>query len=271
MRLFAPKQAPAGTVSTDFCCRRDGLALRGVECRPTGSGRLPAAIVCHGFMANQSTVAQYTQALAGWGYAAYRFDFNGGSAMGSKSEGKTTDMPVLTEVADLEAVLDHVKALPYIDKDNILLMGCSQGGFVAALTAAKHSSEVAKLALFYPALCIPDDARAGSMMMAKFDPANVPQQLRCGPMRLGRRYVTDVLTMDPFAEIVPYTGPVLIVHGTQDSIVAPDYARRAYAAYQSRPQVAPVTLRMIAGGGHGFGKKHDAEALRVLQQFVQRP
>ena len=271
MALFQrKKKVPEGVCVTEFSCVRDGLTLRGKEYRPAGTD-LPAAIVSHGFMATHATVTQYAGALAGMGYAAYCFDFNGGSVMGSKSDGKTTEMSVLTEVADLEAVIDHVSALPYIRQNAFLLMGCSQGGFVSALTAAKRKkAQIARLVLFYPALCIPDDARAGKMMMAKFDPQNVPEQFRCGPMRLGRRYVTDVQAMDPFAEIAVYDGPVLIVQGTKDAIVAPDYARRAAEAYGGRPDAgASVQLEMIEGGAHGFSKAHDVIAIEVLQRFAQ--
>ena len=252
----------------DFACVRDGLTIRGTEYRPNGS-RLPAAIVNHGFMANQKTVLRYARQLAEAGYAAYCFDFNGGSAAGSKSDGKTTEMSVLTEVMDLEAVIGHVVSLPYIDSAHVLLMGCSQGGFVSALTAAKRGKQVSKLVLFYPAFCIPDDARAGKMMFARFDPHNVPEIVKCGPMKLGRRYVTDVLELDPFAEITSYPGPVLIVHGMKDGIVHPDYARRAYEAYCGRPGTdAPVYLKMIEGGGHGFSGKHDVIATEWLRRFV---
>ncbi len=149
-------------------------------------------------------------------------------------------------------------------------MGCSQGGFVSALTAAKRKEQVSQLVLFYPALCIPDDARAGKMMFARFDPHNVPERFNCGPMRLGRCYVTDVLDMDPFAEITPYPGPVLIVHGTDDSIVHPDYSQRAFEAYSKRcAPGASVCLEMIEGGAHGFSRKHDVLALEKLDSFLQ--
>lgn len=184
-----------------FSCSREGLTIRGTEYRPAGVN-LPAAIVSHGFMANQDTVRHYARHLAEIGYAAYCFDFNGGSVMGSKSTGKTTDMSVLTEVMDLEAVIAHVLQLPHVDSDKgVVLMGCSQGGFVSALTAAKRKAQVSQLVLFYPALCIPDDAHAGKMMFARFDPHNVPERFNCGPMKLGQRYVTDVLDMEPFMEI----------------------------------------------------------------------
>lgn len=268
--FFKKNDLPAGVQEAPFACQRDGLTIRGTEYRPAGRD-LPVAIVCHGFMAFQDTVRQYAKMLAGMGYAAYCFDFCGGSVVKGKSDGATTDMSVLTEVEDLKAVIAHVQSLPYTG-DELLLMGCSQGAFVSALVAAQHPGLVAKLALFYPALCIPDDARAGKMMFARFDPQNVPERINCGPMKLGARYVTDVIGMDPFAEIAPYQGPVLIVHGTKDKIVHPDYAQRAWLTYSTRPGCVPesVELQFIDGGAHGFSKKHDALAMEHLRKFAQR-
>ena len=248
---------------TTFECKRGGLTIRGTEYRPEGEN-LPVVIVSHGFMAWQDTVRHYAKELARMGYCAYCFDFCGGSVMKKgKSDGATTDMSVLTEVQDLEAVIEYVQSLPYTGNE-LLLMGCSQGGFVSALVAAKHPGLVNKLVLFYPALCIPDDARAGKMMFAKFDPKNIPERLNCGPMKLGRCYPADVIDMDPIAEIKPYHGPVLIVHGTKDNIVNPDYARQAQRAYPN------AELHIIEGGAHGFSKKHDAIAIAHLRRFAGR-
>ena len=248
---------------TTFECKRDDLTIRGTEYRSVG-GSLPVAIVSHGFMAWQDTVRQYAKELARMGYCAYCFDFCGGSVMKKgKSDGATTDMSVLTEVRDLEAVIEYTQSLPYTGNE-LLLMGCSQGGFVSALVAAKHPELVNKLVLFYPALCIPDDARAGKMILAKFDPKNIPECLNCGPMKLGRCYVTDVIGMDPYEEIKPYRGPVLIVHGTKDKIVKLDYSRQAQRSYPN------AKLHIIEGGAHGFGKKHDAIAIAHLRRFLDR-
>ena len=54
-----------GMSESGFECSREGLTIRGTEYRPAGSN-LPAAIVCHGFMANQSTVRHYARYLAKW-------------------------------------------------------------------------------------------------------------------------------------------------------------------------------------------------------------
>lgn len=251
-----------------FLCKREELTIRGTEYRPEGE-KLPIAIVSHGFMANQDIVRHYAKRIAELGYAAYCFDFCGGCAENGKSDGATTDMSVLTEVKDLLAVIAYAKSLAYTDASNITLMGCSQGGFVSALTAKKLGAEVSNLILFYPALCIPDDARAGKMMFARFDPKNIPDIIKCGPMKLGRCYVSDVIGLNPFEEICGYQGRTLIVHGTRDDIVALRYAKQAYEEYQkNRTGDQLVKLRIIEGGMHGFTKNHDEAAIVELVEFL---
>lgn len=262
LRTFFRKEAPAEPFREQpFSCTRGNLTIRGTQYRPEGEN-LPVAIVCHGFMAFQDTVRHYARELARMGYCAFCFDFCGGSAAKGQSDGATTDMSVLTEVEDLEAVIAYVQGLPYTGS-GLVLMGCSQGGFVSALTAAKHPQLVSRLVLLYPALCIPDDARAGKMMFARFDPNNLPDRIRCGPMLLGRCYPADVIRMDPFEEIRPYRGKVLILHGTRDKIVSPDYSRRAQRAYPN------AKLHLLEGAGHGFSKKQDAIVFARLRQFLK--
>ena len=240
--IFKKPVLSDGITESTFECKRDGLTIRGTIYRPKGD-HLPIAIVCHGFMAWQDSVKHYAAFLAEMGYVAFTFDFCGGSAMCGKSDGKTTEMSVLTETKDLKAVIEYVRNLSYTDSEKILLMGCSQGGFVSALVAAKNNFPIEKLVLFYPALCIPDDARAGKMMMVRFDPQNVPDTFRCGPMKLGRCYAMD--------------------------------AKRAAEAYKSTMPIGMqeskrVQLHFIDGGGHMFSKKHDVIAMKLLKEFAAK-
>lgn len=266
--VFKEPELKEGMKESTFECKRDELTIRGTEYRPEGDN-LPIAIVSHGFMGYQDTVKYYTSILAGMGYAAYCFDFNGGGvAVKNISDGKTKDMSVVTEVADLEAVIDYVSTLPYVNKNKIVLMGCSQGAFVSAIVAAKNKYPVDKLALFYPAVSIPDDARNGRMILATFDPKNVPETFLCGPMELGRRYVTDVIDMDAFEMIKGYKGKVCIVHGTDDKVVNVTYSKRAAETYKSFG--ADVTLHIIDGGEHVFSPEHDVIAVEKLKEFIEK-
>lgn len=109
-------------------------------------------------------------------------------------------------------------------------------------------------------------------MFAKFDPDNIPEIVKCGPMKLGKCYVEDVIRMNPYQEISGYVGDVLIVHGTKDTIVNVKYAETAYETYlESRKQnnaSNKVKLHIMEGGAHGFSKKHDAIAIGQIIEFV---
>ena len=250
-----------------FSCERDGLTIKGTVFLPKGKTDCPIAVISHGFMANQMFSQIHAQNLAKMGYAAFCFDFCGGTLVGS-SDGDSTDMSVLTETEDLKAVIEFAKEQSYTDENELVLLGCSQGGFVSAIVAAEMKEEVDALILLYPALCIPDDARSGEMMFAKFDPQNVPETFWCGPMKLGRRYVTDVIEMDPYEIINQYTGKVLIIHGNQDETVDISYALRAVETYSQAG--ADVEMKIIDKGGHMFFRPiHAYKALGYIREYVR--
>ena len=250
-----------------FSCERDGLTIKGTVFLPKGKTDCPIAVISHGFMANQMFSQIHAQNLAKMGYAAFCFDFCGGTLVGS-SDGDSTDMSVLTEAEDLKAVIEFAKSQSYTDENELILLGCSQGGFVSAIVAAEMKEEVDALILLYPALCIPDDARSGEMMFAKFDPQNVPETFWCGPMKLGRRYVTDVIEMDPYEIINQYTGKVLIIHGNQDETVDISYALRAVETYSQAG--ADVEMKIIDEGGHMFFRPtHAYKALGYIREYVR--
>lgn len=243
-----------------FECRRDGLIIRGYEYR-SGEGRRPVLILSHGYLATQSMCTGYAKLAAELGYAAFTYDFNGGGLL-SKSSGKSKDMTVLTEVRDLLAVIDYVKQLPDTDSGDISLLGCSQGGVVSALAAKQLKDRVKKLILLYPALCIPDDARAGRMMFARFDPAHIPDVIQRFPMKLGGDYARCVNGWQVKDIVGGYDGPVLFLHGTADQVVALHYAREAVKEYPH------VEYHEIQGGQHMFKGRHDREAKEYIRRFL---
>lgn len=250
----------------EFICMRGENRIHGTVFYEYGWNKLPIAIVSHEFMLNRLFSRRYARLLAKLGYAAFCYDFCGGGAL-SQSDGRTANMSVLTELEDLSAVVEYARSLDYTDENRILLMGCSQGGLVSALYAAQHPADVERLVLFYPALSIPDDARKGSMMRAHFDPENIPETFRCGPMKLGRCYAEDAMRLDPYADICDYKGDVLFLHGDADRIVDIEYSRRAEKTYTQSG--AKVAFHIIKGAGHIFLKPaHDKTAKNILKDFL---
>ena len=259
-----------GTERRNFSCYRDGLKINGTLFLPKTrkNEKLPIAIVCHEFMANQLFSFPYAKALAGIGFAAFCFDFCGGGLV-STSWGSRRDMSVLTEISDLKAVIRFAQSLSNTDESELLLVGCSQGGLVAALTAAQMPETVNGLVLLYPALCIPDAARGGEMLWLKFDPSHIPEKMHAGPMPLGRRYAADVMNMDAFRQIAGYSGKVLLLHGDKDTIVDISYAEKAESVY--RAAGADVRFVVIPGGKHIFRKPSQIrQATQEITAFVRK-
>ena len=251
-----------------FYCDRKGLRIYVREFLEEGmeEGKFPAVVVSHGFGADSTGSEAYCRILAKAGYAVFSFDFCGGSLPGAgKSDGVSTDMSIQSECRDLEAVLGHVRALPYVDRDHITLMGESMGGFVSALTAAGHPEEVENLILWFPALCIPDHARLGRLGGAEYDVSAGPEVIECGNgMKLGRSFHEQIKGMDPYLEIGRFPGRVLLIQGMKDSVVNYSYAVKAKEAF--RP--GQCSLQLIRQADHGFAGSHWESAVQSMLLFL---
>lgn len=253
---------------TEFSCTRDGLTIRGTEYRcemlPEQQKRCPIAVICHGFGGNQYDLVFYAKEFADMGYSVYCFDFCGGCVVG-KSDGSSLDMTIDTEAADLKAVLDYAKGLPYTDEEHILLAGGSQGGYVAGIVAAERADEIERLLLFYPALCIPDAARTGTLGGANYDVNRVPEAIDTFGVRISKKFHDGVVDKDAVAQICGYRGPVLLIHGSEDMVVNILYARQAAEAYEN------CRLQILEGAGHGFTQKQREEVIVSVREFLEEP
>lgn len=242
-------------ITTTFECKRDVFTIRGKEIHKKGSeGKLIPIIISHGFTGDMNGTTPYGEFLAENGYRAFVFDFCGGGFHTISDGSFEDDMTPITETYDLKSVIDYVTSRDDVNAEKLILMGCSQGGFVSSLVAAQLNERVNQLILFYPALCIPDDARNGSMQVIHFDPNHIPDHVGVSPMRVCGDYPRSVLKIDIFKEIIGYHGPVFIIHGTADQIVPVRYAKKANEVYQANGN--NVHLELIEGAPHGFFKEN---------------
>ena len=102
------KAAPAFKVE-EQSFQRNGMKIYGKLFLPNSVSPVPLVILSHGFGGNHGGVKGYAAAFAEQGIAAYIFDFIGGGNH-IKSDGKMTEMSVLTEAEDLTVILDNLKA-----------------------------------------------------------------------------------------------------------------------------------------------------------------
>ena len=233
------------TAIRPFKIMSNGVRLAGYIMIPkNASGKLPTVIVSHGFGSNMLISYSYAKVFVDMGYAAVCYDFpNSGSSLFSGGSG--VNMSVIDNKEDLKNLLAYVRNLNFVDPDHIILAGCSQGGMVTALTAPEVEDKIERIILYYPALCIPDDARKGNVIGTKIDPNNVPDTFRAIVFKVGKKYPLDSMKLDPYKEICGFKKPVFIVHGKEDMIVSNEYSVRAQKNYPD------CTLKLIHGD-HGF-------------------
>lgn len=218
----------------------------------------PTVILSHGFNSSSMLNEGYAESFAKNGYAAYIFDFCGGSPS-TKSDGDTKEMSVLTEYQNLSDVMDQIKALDYVDGSQLFLFGLSQGGFISAYTAAQRPNDVKALILFYPAFALQDDCweRHGSVDKVPED-GEVVQGVPIGAI-----YSIDAMSFDIYEVIANYKGDVLLCHGDKDTTVDLSYSQRAEEVYEH------AELKVIQYAEHGFQGKTARDTTAFAVEFLQ--
>ena len=224
--------------------------------------RCPMVILMHGIFSSKdyNPMPALAKGLASSGIASIRFDFDGHG----KSEGRMQDMTIENEIADAMAIWEYAKGLPYVTE--IGFLGHSQGGVVASMTAgrlAMQGNAPSGLVLIAPGAVIKEACQGGKFFNARFDPKDPPEFIRCwGFMKLGREYLISTQTLDIYGTAAAYKGRVLILHGTEDSIV-PVWCSERYE--ETYGEMSEFTL--IEGENHLISRRKDEVVRRTVSFF----
>ncbi len=240
--------------------KKNDAVIYGELYKPKGiKGKMPLIIYSHGLGGTCESGRGYAEFFAKKGVAVYIFDFRGGGS-GSKSDGDTTEMSVMTEVSDLEAVLKATRKWTFVNTKKITLLGGSQGGIVSAIVAARNEKKVAGLMLQFPAFSIHDTVHSLFSDLEK-----VPDTYNLlGYITLGHEYAEDVWDYDVYHEISSYKKPVLLQHGTMDLIVPYSYSQKALEVYED------ATLLTLENAPHGFTGDYDKKARRSMHSYMKK-
>ena len=232
------------TITVDY----NGQTIWGVAFIPElDREKYPLVICSHGLGGSYTSCMEYAELLASHGLATYCFDFRGGG--GTRSDGKTTEMSLITEAADIQTIIAAAKQWDFVDPDKIILLGESQGGAASAIAAARAVDDVNGLILCYPALLVHDAVHE------QFDSLDeVPDTFYFNWINAGRPYAADVWDYDVYSEIGNYAKPVLLMHGDRDGIVPISYAEHAAEG----------------GGGHGFYGNSLDDAFSHILEYLQK-
>lgn len=215
--------------------------------------KVPLAIIMHGFTGNkESTLLDgISRELAKRGIASLRFDFNGHG----KSEGKFEDMTVPNEIEDAKKAYDYARSLPWVD--GIALVGHSQGGVVAAMTAGELGDDKVKaVVLLAPAAVLREDAIRGNSQGALYDPLDPPATVKLPgrDLSIGAAYIRTAFSLPIYETARKYHGPAMMIHGNADHIVPYTYSERFHSIWPGSELV------ILDHFDHGFSQYQDRAA-----------
>ena len=217
----------------------------------------PLVVLSHGFANSMDNTRSLGKELCKIGFASFIYDFIGGG-QNIKSDGKMTEMSVLTEAKDLNTVLDELKEDERINTDNIFLLGQSQGGFVSTYVASNRD-DIKGLIDYYPAFCIRDDAEKQYSSVDQ-----VPDTYSVlGFATVGKIYYVDAVSFDIYEVMENYEGNTLLMHGTSDNVVPISYSERASKTIPNCEYV------VYQGQGHGFSGDAEKDSTQRTINFLK--
>lgn len=181
-----------------------------------------------------------------------------GGNKNSRSGNDILKMSVFIEIDDLDVVLITLKNQNFVDKNNIFLLGQSQGGVVSTIEGAKLKNEIKGLILVFPAFVLFDDARELFKSVS-----DIPEVYNHRGNEVGKAYFEKSIDYDIYNDMKNYNGKVLIVHGTSDNVAPISYSWRAIETFKD------ARLKEILGAGHGFRGAQQEEVAKTIIDFVK--
>jgi alpha/beta superfamily hydrolase len=210
-----------------------GQKIIGTLALPDGGAQpYPVVLLFHGFTVSRDALpvtgtednlfSRTARTLAEHGFASLRIDFRGSG----ESEGQWEDTTFSGQIADALAAIDYLATLPEIDLQRLAVLGFSQGGLVAAETAARDPR--VKSVVLWGAVADPPDTyklivgadKVAAGLQSGGEAVHV--ELMWGAETdLKTPFFEDLYNVNPVAAMRTVTRPLLVVVGLQDTIVTP--------------------------------------------------
>lgn len=251
---------------------RDSKKIFGQLYLPSNKGDHPLVIISSGQAASYKIYTDEAKSFADNGIACLIFDFTGSGELftftsgvqKSLSYGDGTQITVLTEVADLNAIIDSLPDFPDIDEENVFLFGHSLGGLSSTYIGCSRSDDIKGMMLIEPSYAYPDYSRETSPDLSKVPDVITDTSLY--NVEVGKQFVVDMQSVEIYDKMPDYDKDVLILLGTEkDSLGATnrEYFDRAAKTFPC----AEVTE--IDGADHYFQGEYGEKAMEQFIKFVQ--
>jgi hypothetical protein len=235
----------------------DGLKLCGILSTPIELGSTPkqktdkCIILCHGIGyhkdEDEDLFKNFAKKLCNIGFSVFRFDFRGHG----ESEGKSTDMTVSGEEADLEATVKFLQSKGF--KEFGILSQSFAGGAASFFTSS-HQDIVKALVLWNSVIDYAEKISPTLPWTKKywgqpaFERVNKFGFTEIGSkkFKIGKKLMEEIKVLRPWEELLKVSIPTLFVHGDKDRYV------RVEDSIKYAHMMKNAKLEIIKGADHGF-------------------
>lgn len=220
----------------------DDMQIAGTLVAP--ATRLPGILFVHGWGGNQAQYLARAHALAALGCICLTFDLRGHAMTREQHDTVTRE----SNLRDVMAAYDMLAAHPAVDPQQIVVVGSSYGGYLAAILSAMRP--VRWLVLRVPALYRDEDWELPKRELHKGD-----------ALEHYRRSVVPVEDNRALRACAEFKGDILIVESEQDMII-PHPVITSYV--EACAHARSLTYRVIEGADHGLSDKAHQEIYTVM-------
>jgi len=241
----------------------DNISIVGRLFLPDLDVKHPLVCLCHGAPSgdppqpDDGGYPELAERICRKGLAVYFFNFRGTGESGG-------NMDLAGWTRDLQAVLDYLWSLDSFDKSHLSLVGFSAGAAVSIYVASKDTRVSGVAACACPA------------EIAPFNQDNNWQSLIDHFREIGairddgfppsvQEWVADCQRIHPINHITGIAPrPLLIVHGSEDSVVPVEHAQRLY-------EKAGLPKRLVILDGAGHRLRRDKRVVDTILNWLRIP
>ena len=243
-----------GTQRTLTYTARDGAEIEGILIEPLGRkplGGAPTIMMVHGGPEAHYSNGWLTgyslpgQMGAGDGYAVFYPNYRGSTAYGTAFSKAHQNDYAGKEFNDIVDAKRHLVAEGITDPDRTGITGGSYGGYASAWGATALSEEYAAAVMFVGI----------SNQISKFGTTDIPVEMyNVHSRKWPWEDWQGMLDVSPIYHVDKAETPILIMHGADDTRVAPSQSYELYRNIKVRKPDTPVRLVLYPGEGHGNRK-----------------
>lgn len=247
------KDIDMGNQRTIRYAARDGQQVEGIVIEPVGGapkGGAPTIFRVHGGPEAHDSNGWLTsygapgQVGAGAGYTLFYPNYRGSTAYGTAFSKQHQNDYAGKEFNDLVDAIGALEAEGVTRKDKVGITGGSYGGYASAWGATALSEHFAAAVMFVGI----------SNQISKFGTTDIPNEMF---LVHSRKWPWEnwqgMLDVSPIYHVDKAKTPILILHGENDTRVAPSQSYELYRNIKVRTDT-PVRLVLYPGEGHGNRK-----------------